>query len=703
MTPEWNSETAARMALYANTWVYSAIKANAEDVSSMPFRAGKTADKPDTYNSNAPLAKLLGPQPGTPNPTTTAESLFAWSVMQYRSAGRVAWEIVYDKPGGNVVALWPLPVSRLDPVPVQRAKSDTFWQGFWFDTGRGRIWLRPDQVFYHWRPSQLDWTQPESPLQAARLDISVAVMQDRYDYAFLKNNATPANIVVHDPFADPAEKHAWRARFNDHHQGVDNAGRTHFMEANPAGATPDASVSVHVLGMSQKDAQFIQRYEQKRDAILIALGTPMSRLGNASDSTFSNSGMENRHYWKSTVKAIAKDLAAAINMQVAPKVGNEVGWFDWEYIPELQPIPEFTVQEAQALVDAGLMTANELRDRAGLERITEPWADEYTKKPAPVMIAPPAPDDVPAVDDVPADDEPPALVAAGAPDYTEIRDSWFERSERATSVNAQEQASLEDTWERAFQRLLDKQLKAVLDRLEGKRGRQATRDGIPNVDGIFDREFWQRETSDVTSDLFRIVLGLAAAKVTSLAGDEFDLSSPFALAFISSRANRLSGQVTETTYRGIQDALIEGVQEGEGIPKLADRIRGLFKQTYANRAETVARTEVISSYNGATWELGQQYGSQVVAGYEWLATLDQRTRPSHAGANGQVSVGGQPFDVGGRAMRYPGDPAGGASNCISCRCSLLALTPQDLQARGMVDRQTLDDELSDVLRLVTAS
>ena len=108
---------------------------------------------------------------------------------------------------------------------------------------------------------------------------------------------------------------------------------------------------------------------------------------------------------------------------------------------------------------------------------------------------------------------------------------------------------------------------------------------------------------------------------------------------------------------------------------------------------------VISSYNGVSYEVGQQYGSDIVAGFEWLATVDERTRPDHVGAHGQVIRRGETFDVGGRQMRYPGDPAGGAHQTVNCRCTILSLTPDDMADRS-VTRSALELELEAALALV---
>ena len=57
----------------------------------------------------------------------------------------------------------------------------------------------------------------------------------------------------------------------------------------------------------------------------------------------------------------------------------------------------------------------------------------------------------------------------------------------------------------------------------------------------------------------------------------------------------------------------------------------------------------------------------------WDASLDGRTRPAHASADGQKVAVDKPFLVGGERLMYPGDSSGSAGNIIHCRCSTLDL------------------------------
>jgi SPP1 gp7 family putative phage head morphogenesis protein len=103
--------------------------------------------------------------------------------------------------------------------------------------------------------------------------------------------------------------------------------------------------------------------------------------------------------------------------------------------------------------------------------------------------------------------------------------------------------------------------------------------------------------------------------------------------------------------------------------------------TYKSRAETVARTEVVSAYNGAAAGFAREHDH--IAGLEWIATLDSRTRLSHAALDGTIIRKGEAFHIDGATIRYPGDPEvfgvpDPGSIVINCRCTCAPVLAEDM-------------------------
>lgn len=131
--------------------------------------------------------------------------------------------------------------------------------------------------------------------------------------------------------------------------------------------------------------------------------------------------------------------------------------------------------------------------------------------------------------------------------------------------------------------------------------------------------------------------------------------------------------ITETTRkRGIQ--IVRNITKqaiDEGL-SLDDTMRLLERQIPVEwrkerwRAETIARTEVLSASNEGSFRGARATGLPLVK--TWLARLDGRERPDHRFANGQQVELNQPFNVGGQELTKPGDLKGSPENVINCRC-----------------------------------
>lgn len=680
--PDWDAAQAFRI---ANNTVLTCIARVAAYLSRCPFRTGADPDKPDDYDPRSPLAQLLGPPPGGPNPDTSARRLWAWTVGQRMLAGRFGWEI--ETNGTRPVALWPLPASALKPIPS--TSGTRYFQAYTYGKPGQERRLDRDQVLYDWIPSADDWRQPDPPLRAAYLDTLIAVMQTQYDYAFLKNDARPAAIVITEEFEDQDSFQAFKNQWNSVHQGAENAGRTAFVEATGGDNGVTGAVDVKVLGISPKDAQAAQRYKDRLEQIAIALGVPWSIL-DASGRTFDNASQEWQNFLHGTLEPLAADLADAINMQLAPRLGNQVGWFDLRALGGQQKTDPVTASVgAPTMVQAQLMTINEARADYGLAPI--PGGDRMmTVEEIALLKGAAGPE--PAVRVV--TEQSVREAPTGSPSQTveppadpspdnrgETAEEAEQRRTKIWTATSSTVRNLERVWEKRMRRLFERQAKSTLARLEAKRGRQAaTRGEVRGLaDEVFDPQHWIVETADEARVLYEQVAATAGGLMADRFGIAFDLDAPFVAEFIDARANQLAGQVTDTTYQAVKDALAEGVNAGESIPDLAARLRHVFDTASSSRAVTIARTEVISAYNGAATSVASAYGPEVVAGQEWIATRDSRTRDTHAERDGEVVPIGQPFSGG---LAYPGDPNAPAGEVVNCRCTVAFLTPDDMHERG---------------------
>ena len=119
-------------------------------------------------------------------------------------------------------------------------------------------------------------------------------------------------------------------------------------------------------------------------------------------------------------------------------------------------------------------------------------------------------------------------------------------------------------------------------------------------------------------------------------------------------------------------AITQGILQGESIPDIVRRTNDVFGSNLAAavRAARTACTEAENAGRVNSYARAERLGIELEQ--EWMATLDERTRESHRAADGQRRKVGEPFDVGGSKLRYPGDPTGAQDQVWNCRCTLVA-------------------------------
>lgn len=174
---------------------------------------------------------------------------------------------------------------------------------------------------------------------------------------------------------------------------------------------------------------------------------------------------------------------------------------------------------------------------------------------------------------------------------------------------------------------------------------------------------------------------------TAELGIQFNVQNLFELAALEFEAYGMTfaQEPLETTVSDLFSLLRTASSEGWTIEKLnaaIDRLWAVYlendalsdeeRQWFVDRSpryrvEMISRTESMHSANFGSTELFKAYGANE---HEWVTAQDDRVRPTHRAANGQVRVIGQPFEVGNSLMLYPLDGSLGAEagEIVNCRC-----------------------------------
>lgn len=128
------------------------------------------------------------------------------------------------------------------------------------------------------------------------------------------------------------------------------------------------------------------------------------------------------------------------------------------------------------------------------------------------------------------------------------------------------------------------------------------------------------------------------------------------------------GKAVRWNRQQLQSVMIQGILQGDSIPKLASRLANTVGDRNRKAAIRNARTMATMAQNAGRENAFKRAKSKGVELEQmWLATLDARTRNSHRWLDHEVRPVGEQFSNG---LEYPGDPHGDASEIYNCRCSL---------------------------------
>lgn len=130
----------------------------------------------------------------------------------------------------------------------------------------------------------------------------------------------------------------------------------------------------------------------------------------------------------------------------------------------------------------------------------------------------------------------------------------------------------------------------------------------------------------------------------------------------------------------ITASVTSSILQGKSIKHMADDLQSRIVTMSRDSAIRTARTAVTGAQNAGRMDsyfAAEKMG--IKCRKEWMATLDGRTRHSHAMLDGEVVDNDKKFSNG---CRFPGDPQGRPEEIYNCRCTLVSVIEGIDTSRG---------------------
>ena len=571
----------------------------------------------------SPLGDLLA----RPNPAFALDTLLAYVAACLHVAGNAYWRKLRsgDPETGNVVELWPISPTRIAPYtdPARPGDFITAYR-YWYAPGRYEDLPTGNVVHFRYGLDDRDHRIGTSPLKRLLSEISSDERATRYADRLLANLAINGLTLTFDkdsPSIDQATADELKSRVSAAYGG-DNVGATAVL-------SPGATLTALGFSPEQMDMKTLHRVPEER--IAAALGVPaiVAGLGAGLDrATYANFKEARESFTETKLLPLWKALAADLTIQLVPDFASDrstVLAFDTSEVRALADDQDALASRLETLVAAGIITTDEARAELGLA-------------PRAALRGSGAVDAVDGGGSGGSRDSLPEA-ASGRPRVVrwpnvtrDDADRWIEelragprRSRKALEDLPREYERMRSAdlpaWVDELVAFFEQQRRRVVRRLRA--GADAAFDLVPEAEVVLLEE----ALTPLQLDLLGQVADLVAAEL----GAAFTLDDPQTRAFLRAAGANVV-RITDSTRRAVQDALIEGQQAGEGVPRLARRLRDL-PCFGAARATTVARSELGMSQNNAA--IASYVASGIVVGVRVLdgdtdeacAAMDGRTFP----------------------------------------------------------------------------
>ena len=189
-------------------------------------------------------------------------------------------------------------------------------------------------------------------------------------------------------------------------------------------------------------------------------------------------------------------------------------------------------------------------------------------------------------------------------------------------------------------------------------------------------------TNDATPGIYSLNRNYAAYTIEQVAGNVgFDLwdeqtvkrlmvEQPDLMPYYPPKRALKRGIDLEYGKKQITKSVTSSILQGKSIKHMADDLQKRITTMSRDSAIRTARTAVTGAQNAGrmdSYAAAEKMGIKLKK--EWLATLDARTRHSHAMLDGEQVAQDKKFSNG---CRFPGDPQGPPWEIYNCRCTLIA-------------------------------
>ena len=648
-------------------YVYACVSKIAEKYASIDFKLKRIVNSKGESEDilNHPILDLLYRL----NPFMTKAEFFETDLINRKLSGD-SFILKIRNNYGQVAELWPIRPDLVkiypDPVSYINRYEITTSDG-------GTINVPPENMIHIKYPSPLETYFGISPLATAKARVNTEKYASEYQEEFFLNNSRPDAVFESEQIPTESQRSEIRGSWEKRHKGRGNNSKVGFLWGG---------LKYHQISLTQREMDFIESMKFTRDDILVAFKVPKPIVAITDDVNRANAETAQEIFLNETIIPEVKKLVDKLNEElIIPDFGEEF------YLTFEDPVPvnrEMRLTEFEKGVDRWI-TVNEARSEMGLEPIAggDVLYRNISTIPLGTSVITQTPQDYSAnLHGKKALRLKLQLKEQFAKEIKKMRQKVKKSLTKEVKDNSlfKNLDKRKEYWEfvvknidnksKRVETLMNKiateQMNAFVKKLGKKKPKNKS-----EVAQMFDIEKQIKEFAKAILPLIVSIFEEAQDDALDLVGEKKITSgiekklSPKVMGLLKARAAFFAESVNNTTLDKLALTLSEGIDNGESVPKLKDRVSEVYDEFPKYRANTIARTETNAVVNEANLNVYDEV--KYIEGKEWIATLDDRVRDSHLLLDGEIVAKDKKFSNG---LRYPGEAGGNADETINCRCAI---------------------------------
>jgi HK97 family phage portal protein len=682
---ERNYQNFSKEAYQKNVIAFKCIQSVARAASQITFN---TYDMKDKELENHPVNDLFR----KPNPLQGQAAFFECLISYYMISGNSYIEAVGPKKGipVNPMELWCMRPDRVEVVVGNYGMP----KGYLYKENGNEYFFSVDEIsgkstvmhFKTFNPTSYWYGM--SPIEAAVYSIDQHSETTKWNANLLKNAAMPSGMIKvpvseMNPSGSLTEEQFQRLKqeIDLQYSGSKNAGRPLLFENG---------IEWQQMSLSPKDMDWIEGKNTSARDIALAFGVPPIMLNIPGDSTYSNYKEARMSFYEETVIPIMEILQDDLNYWLMPQFGIEAQLkIDYDGIQALADKRNAVFDMA---VKGAWMTVNEKRVMTGFEPL-DGWdvvlvgqtpmvkPDEPVEEELEEELEETPEEEAPQdEEDNQTDDEVAHLVDSIMIESKGLRIINNINSNEKRKLQRQQDAirkRIEVAFEMDLKDDLDKQAEDIANAIETSSPQlfefamlKAIDESTKDIEKTIEK-YIRRTAKIFGENLFNDAKSQGIVMETKSPKTKYDQAMDKYIRTRSAEAIKtINGtsikKAREVIKRNLRDHFEDGTQTNA---QLAANIRGDLHGLSRGRANVIARTETGSA---ATESLLESVKSLDVPNMmkEWVATIDERTRDSHADNDGERVGINEKFSVGDYTTDRPQGEGLPADESINCRCTM---------------------------------